>query len=299
MGNSVAHHYLPQFYLKGFTDTEGLFKIYQVRRGAFKKNGKRFSPASHFFLPKDNTVVFNGAEDNFIEEAYSRMETLTAKVFEKIRVVDEGYDLAETDIPQLQYFVAELFWRLPAQKPVLAKLAENRSLKQLGVLLKDSNTGETVNHPEMEQRILQHPDYEKLLRTMLPLSTYPRLFDCTSPVTIFTFPKGLPAICSDNPLILRHPEKLDLYQDDFILPLTENKILIRIKKLKPRFWSTVKIDIDMLVLLQANEYVCCTDERYPDMLKDLFEKKYRSIESLRRSVFESIDDDFPLVPTPA
>jgi hypothetical protein len=294
MSKSVAHHYLPQFYLKGFTGTDGLFLIYLKRRGSFKMNGKRFSPASHFFVPKDNTVIFDGVEDNFIEESYSRMESKTAKVFDKIRAVDEGYDLAETDIPMLQYFAAELFWRLPAQQPVLAKMAETPSLKQLGITLKNKDTGKTVDHPEMEQRILQHPSYTKLLRTMMPLMTYPRLFDCKSPVTIFTFPKGLPAICSDNPLILRHPEKLDLYQDDFILPLTENKILIRIKKLKPKFWSTVKIDIDMLVLLQANEYVCCTDERYPEMLKGLFLQKYRSIERLRMAIFQDIDDDFPL-----
>ncbi|TFF37714.1 DUF4238 domain-containing protein [Mucilaginibacter psychrotolerans] len=294
MGRSVAHHYLPQFYLKGFTDVAGLFLIYQIRRGAFKMNGKRFSPASHFFVPKDNTVIFGGVEDNFIEESYSRMESKTAKVFDKIRAVNEGYDLAETDIPMLQYFAAELFWRLPAQQPVLAKMAETPSLKQLGISLKNKDTGETVDHPEIEQRILQHPNYTKLLRTMMPLMTYPRLFDCKSPVTIFTFPKGLPAICSDNPLILRHPEKLDLYQDDFILPLTENKILIRIKKLKPRFWSTVKIDIDMLVLLQSNEYACCTDERYPAMLKDLFQKKYQSTDRLRAGIFESIDDEFSL-----
>jgi len=294
MGKSVAHHYLPQFYLKGFTGADSLFLIYLIRRGSFKMNGKRFSPASHFFVPNDNTVIFDGVEDNFIEDSYSRMESKTAKLFDKIRAVDEDYDLAQTDIPMLQYFAAELFWRLPAQQPVLEKMAERRSLKQLGISLKNKDTGETVDHPEMEQRILQHPNYTKLLRSMMPLMTYPRLFDCKSPVTIFTFPKGLPAICSDNPLILRHPEKLDLYQDDFILPLTENKILIRIKKLKPNFWSTVKFDIDMLVLLQANEYVCCTDDRYPAMLKDLFQKKYQSINRLRTGIFESIDDEFPL-----
>jgi hypothetical protein len=48
----------------------------------------------------------------------------------------------------------------------------------------------------------------------------------------------------------------------------------------------------MLVLLQANENVCCTNKRYPDMLRGLFLRKYGSIEWLRMTIFQEIDDDF-------
>jgi len=291
---AAKHHYLPQFYLKGFTNETGEFMIYMVKKGIFKKDGKFFSPASHFFLPDDNTVTVEGIKDDFIEKNYSRMETMVAKVFEKIRAVDSNFDMAETDIPLLQYFVAELFWRLPSQRQVIEDIANTRSLKQLGVAVIDKTTFKEVNDEKFETKTKKNPIYVKFLRTILPITTYPKLFECTSPVTIFTFPKGLPAICSDNPLILRNPEKLDIYTDDFILPLTENKVMIRIKKLKPKFWSTVKVDIDMLLLVQAKEYVCCVDQKYPVLLKASFLKNYGSIDLLRKRVFESSDEDFPL-----
>lgn len=291
---AAKHHYLPQFYLKGFTNENGEFMIYMVKEGVFKKEGKYFSPASHFFLPDDNTVIIEGVKDNFLEENYSRMESMVARVFEKIKAVDSNFGLADIDIPLLQYFVAELFWRLPSQREVIEGIANTRSLKQLGVAVLDKTTLKEVNDDEFQLKTKNNPIYKTFLRTILPVTTYLNLFECTSPVTIFTFPKGLPAICSDNPLILRNPEKLDPYTDDFILPLTENKVMIRIKRLKPKFWSTVKVDIDMLLLVQAKEYVCCVDEEYLKLLKASFSKNYGSIDLLRKKVFESIDEGYPL-----
>ncbi len=50
----------------------------------------------------------------------------------------------------------------------------------------------------------------------------------------------------------------------------------------------------MLLLYQAKEYVCCTDKIYPILLKFNFLKNYKTVENLRRIIFEGIDDDYPL-----
>lgn len=295
MEESSRHHYLPEFYLKGFTNKDGEFMIYLIQKGEFKKNGKFFSVRSHFFKHKDNTIVVEGIENNFIEESYARMETKVAKVFQKIMAKDSNYDLDDQDIPLLQYFAAELFWRLPSNRELVDVISKNFTLRELGMLVKDAATGELVEDAAFEEYVRNNPIYTKMLRCILPVNTYTRIFECTSPVTIYTFPPGLPAICSDNPLILRHPEKFDIYRDDFILPLSANKVLIRIKKLKPQFWSTVKAEVDMLLLCQAKEYVCCTDKLYPILLKFNFLKKYHTVENLRKIIFEGIDADYPLV----
>ena len=41
---SSRHHYIPQFYLRGFTNESGNFKIYDVQQKRFIKNGKDFYP---------------------------------------------------------------------------------------------------------------------------------------------------------------------------------------------------------------------------------------------------------------
>lgn len=71
----AKHHYPPLFYLKGFTNDGGLFMIYQVGSGQFKKGGQLFAPASHFFLPDDNTVLTERVPDDYLETLYSANES--------------------------------------------------------------------------------------------------------------------------------------------------------------------------------------------------------------------------------
>lgn len=283
------HHYLPQFYLKGFTNVDGQFMIYLVKEGVFKKNGRFFSPASHFFLPDDNTILINGEKDEFLEENYSRMEGYVAKAIDKIKAVDENFGLDKLDIVRLQYFAAELFWRLPAHRAIIESVSNIESLNKLGVAVIDKKTLRPVSSAAFDAMVKDDPGYLKYLRTMLPATTYWDLIDCTWPGHIITFPKEFPAICSDQPVILRHPEKLDIFRDDLILPLAHNKVMFRVKGMKRNFPAAIKFEIDMLVLMQAKEYVCCVDEAYVLALRSEFYKHYGTVDKLRNRIFEILD----------
>ena len=103
-----------------------------------------------------------------------------------------------------------------------------------------------------------------------------------------TFPNDYPAICSDQPVILRNPEKLDIFRDDLILPLASNKVMFRIKGMKRAFAPGIKFEIDMLVLMQAKEYVCCVNPDYLNALKSSFEKDYGSLDVLREAIFQHL-----------
>jgi len=283
------HHYLPQFYLRGFTNEEGLFLIYLIKEQRFKQNGKFFTPASHFFLPDDNTIIIDGVRDDFLEENYSRTEGHVAKAIDKIKAVDQNFGLDATEIVLLQYFAAELFWRLPAHRNIIAEVNNIESLKKLGVAVISKKTLRPVSSAEFDRMVGNDPAYLKYMRTMLPANTYWDLIDCTWPGLIITFPGEFPAICSDQPVILRHPEKLDIFRDDLILPLAHNKVMFRVKGMKRNFSAAIKFEIDMLVLMQAREYVCCADAAYLDALIASFHKDYGTVAVLRKVIFESLD----------
>ena len=229
------HHYLPQFYLRGFTNEEGLFLIYLIKEQRFKQNGKFFAPASHFFLPDDNTIIIDGVRDDFLEENYSRTEGYVAKAIDKIKAVDQNFGLDAAEIVLLQYFAAELFWRLPAHRNIIAEVNNIESLTKLGVAVISKKTLRPVSSAEFDRMVGNDPAYLKYMRTMLPANTYWDLLDCTWPGLIITFPGEFPAICSDQPVILRHPAKLDVFRDDLILPLAHNKVMFRIKGMKRVF----------------------------------------------------------------
>ncbi|GAA3990371.1 hypothetical protein [Mucilaginibacter dorajii] len=67
---------------------------------------------------------------------------------------------------------------------------------------------------------------------------------------------------------MRHPEKADPFPDDVIFPLAPNKELFRIRDMKEIFAPNIKFYIDMLQLMQAQEYVCYVAKDYLLWLKD-------------------------------
>ncbi len=289
---SQRHHYLPEFYLNGFTNNNKEFLIYLIKEGRFKKNGKYFSPKSHFFENDANTLYNENDSTDFLEQSYSESDDMVAKIFEKVKTSNEhNYGITDYEIAILQYFVAKLFWRIPINKEVIERIIKNRTLKQLGLVLKDKNTNLPVSDEQFENKLKSDPNFLKLAKQWLPTATYLSIMECKSPITIIPFPDKLPAICSDNPLIFRNPIKLDIYKDDFILPLTSEKILIRTKKVKKQIHTNVKVEIDMLLLMQANEYVCSTDLTYPIILKQVFSNEYKSVENIRNKIFEKLCEE--------
>jgi hypothetical protein len=289
----AKHHYLPQFYLKGFTDGQGQFMIWSVRQMAFKKNGQFFSPASHFFLPDDNTITTEGEPDHYLEEFYSGMESRYARILEKINAVDQGFGLDQQEVVLLNYFAGELFWRVPSQRPVINATTDIRQLNQLGVAVIDNKTMRPIDPDKFEEAVKADTSYFQRLRNVLPATTYWNLMDCTWPATVKTFPGTFPPICGDNPVILRHPEKADPFLDDLIFPLAPNKVMFRIRDMKEIFAPNIKFYIDMLQLMQAREYVCCVDQEYLLWLKEAFQQNFSSVEELRKFIFNHLDGEKP------
>lgn len=284
----AKHHYLPQFYLKGFTDEQGQFMIWSVKDSRFKGGAKWFSPASHFFIENDNIAQTDGWADDYLEAIYSANESRYARILKKINAVDQGFGLDNEDVVWLNYFAGELFWRVPAQRDVISSTTSLRQLNQLGVAVIDSRTMKQVDPEQFAEWTNADADYFKRLRNVLPATNYWNMLDCNWPCRAVTFPGTFPAICSDNPVILRHPEKADAFLDDLIFPLAPNKVFFRIKDMREIFAPNIKFYIDMLMVIQAKEYVCSVDSEYLLHLKEAFRQNYSSVADLRNFIFEHL-----------
>ena len=289
---SWRHHYIPEFYLKGFTNENNKFSIYSVKGKKFKQEGKLFSPESHFFKKHDNTIDdLKKYPIDLLEKQYATLDSKIASVFIKLKN-EEGencYGITLEDRVMLQYYVSILFWRLPSNNDIVKEMTKYDMFEFLGLKVTDEDAIENIKRLQFAEQIKQHQDYHKILRLWIPQMTFPTMFDNKSQTTITTFPpNNLPAICGDNPLILRHPKKLDLYNDDFILPLNQNIIFLRTKKNRQPIHTAIKIYIDMMVLMQSKELVCCTDTKYIGMLKDIFDKDIKTVDNLRKHIFHHL-----------
>ncbi|MFD2034434.1 DUF4238 domain-containing protein [Belliella marina] len=289
---SWRHHYIPEFYLKGFTNEENTFKIYDVQRKKFIRNGKDFSTKSYFFEEDGNTILTDKGADDFIEKGFAEIDNRVSSLFNKVRIADSNtrFGLSENDMPALQHFVSVLFWRIPSNYDKIKKLIHENELHEFGLLIKSKLTNETVRDEELENKIRNNPSFFKALKLLLPNLTYKRLLDCDTPLTIQTFPKELPALCSDNPVIFEKSNFPDIYYDDFIFPLTNRHVLIRANKINPNVPVHIKITIDLIVLKQANKYVSCTDSKYIGMLENLFAKQNMTLDKLKEMVFRTLID---------
>jgi hypothetical protein len=285
---SWRHHYIPQFYLNGFTSKDGKFKIYDIQKKDFIKKGKDFSPESYFFEEDGNAMITENGSTDFIEEYFKKIDGKAAEVFNRINKSSsiEKYNINDDDIAMLQYFIGIMYWRIPTNYDEIRSIIDQKKLKELGLILKNKNN-ETSDDTELENRLKKDVNFFKAMKFHFPIISYPEIFNCKTPLHIKPIPDGLPLICSDNPIICRNPDTFRVYSDDFIFPLTSTKLFIRGEKIID-FMSTVKIEIDLLTYKQAKKYVSCTDERYLTELDKMFLKSNKNLNDLRFSIFKQI-----------
>jgi hypothetical protein len=282
---SKRHHYIPQFYLENFTNKQNMFHIYLVNENRYKKNGDLFSPKSHFFEENGNSLFYEDDSTDFLEGQYKKLDDKLAVIFSKIK---NSIELTDIDIGLMQFYIAHLFWRNPLTNELTKAIIAEKGLNGLGILINNTLTNEVQLNTELEKKLINNKSIYKVIKYWLPFKFLGRLFDNDSPLTISSFiPGDLPSLICDNPLILRNPNKIDLYLDDFILPLSRDKVLVRTKKIKEKKQNTVRILIDLLLLKQARTFVSTTDLKYIPMLYELGEN-YKSISDLREEIFLSL-----------
>jgi hypothetical protein len=287
---SWRHHYIPQFYLKGFLNENDKFKIYNTVDEKFIKKGKDFSTESYFFEKDSNTVISNDEKDDFLEDFYGQTDNSISTLFDKIRNSQNlnGFGLTDAEMPALQYFIATLFWRNPKNFHKIKKLVSSSYLKDLGITLRNEKD-EIVEDKTFEKQLKDDPNFIKGMKFMIPNITYPRILGCRTPLHIQSFPKGLPSLCSDYPIIFRNQEDPDVYRDDLIFPLTNDLVFIRSSKIN-NISTTIKVEIDLIILKQAMRYVSCTDQTYIYMLQKFYKENYNNPSELIDHVFSELID---------
>jgi hypothetical protein len=284
---SWRHHYLPVFYLKGFTKESNKFKIYDVQKKRFIKNGKEFSPESYFFERNGNTIKFKESNTDFLEtEHYAHFDNNIAKLIEKIKSSNKEncFNVDEDDMPALNHFASLLYWRLPHRKEELENVIKNNDLNSLGLEVKDFNG---VKEKKIEEELKNSELFLSSYKYLNSLMDSMRGFKCKTPYTILESSDQFPYLCSDNPVIFEKSYMPKVYEDDYLFPLSGNRLLIKSNR-RENFPLYLKLMADTLVYKQAIKFVSCTDERYIDILENNFEQYNISIDELKIIIFNKL-----------
>ena len=148
------HHYIPQFYLKGFTDPrkENCVWVYD------KEEEKLFpSTPLNIAVEKDYHTMINEkseADTETIENLYGFIESDASKVIQKIHI---GEMLDEEDRSIFSLFVSSMLVRVPNYRKNIEKIFADSTLDNLLSLAKNE-TAFTESYEEFLKKTGTSPD---------------------------------------------------------------------------------------------------------------------------------------------
>lgn len=221
MNSPKRHHYLPQFYLKGFCRNDYLWvydrKMNQVRR----QTPINTALQTHYYSVENE----DGEKNTEIESFLSQIEGLTKPIIEKVSIKDE-ISVEEKEI--LSVFLAFLMNRVPDFEKSANKMEEHFVKMMANMMFSDEKRAESImNRYEKETGNSKEITAKELvdfhrrgaytikihrnesLRLMLDLS-----FDIANYFTqmdwaFFHAPRKTSYVTTDNPLFIVPPDDWD------------------------------------------------------------------------------------------
>lgn len=219
MGNETKRqHYLPQFYLKGFTKEEKLW-VYDREKNEF-----RIQTPVNTAIEKDYYTFSDkkGEKNKSVEKILADVEGRVVPVFEKIKNQDS---LNDDDKGIMSLFLSLFIYRVPEFEKLSNEIAQAISKFTMKNLISskeqaakwiesyEKDTGKSFDvSPEILFEYAQNPQFEIILdrnttlRHMLDLSYKNTNWLYNVDWEIFEAPKNSSFITTDNPFVLLPPK---------------------------------------------------------------------------------------------
>ncbi|MDD4429358.1 MAG: DUF4238 domain-containing protein [Paludibacter sp.] len=294
MEESWRHHYLPQFYIKGFCDENGTITVYNKQYRKFEKK----SPKYIFFEANRNTFFDAlGNQGDTLEKLYGYLESTISPHLNN--AINNTTGVMEVETLRNLIFLAYLTkWRNPQYDESFEDLKENYTIDDLGLGL--IANGEKLDI-ELEEFFLSDLSQEckRLFLSIQPFrfkDDYKVIFKNS-----FIIPSSAPCLLGDCPFLEANIDG-DRVFEDFIFPISQNQRLVysnRINKYEfveycknneskacdfIQLFSTVN---DLTTFYLSEKYVACANEEY---LKDIVAKfddfkKLYNVNSLTHQTF--------------
>jgi hypothetical protein len=156
---TADHHYIPEFYLKGFTKDKTLW--------VYEKDKPPRSSKPKFEAHRENYYIFSdrGSPDDAAEKTLSKIESTVAPFFRKVGNLQ--FEISAEQRGNLYVFVAMLFVRVPAYREFMDKQAAEMMRKQNTNLAGDREKFYESMRRAEDRSGESFGDYEKLRQFIL------------------------------------------------------------------------------------------------------------------------------------
>ena len=120
---SKRHHYIAEFYAKGFTNDQGLLYVYDKKADRYQRPR---SPKQLFYEDEGNTAYWGEVRNTVAEQGFKYLDDLTAEHVAVLRTKDRD-TLTEEDTGFMMYLMAIQYLRCPSNYVTYRNLFENIS----------------------------------------------------------------------------------------------------------------------------------------------------------------------------
>lgn len=294
---SKKHHYLPRYYLKGFTDSKGSFFVYD------KCTDKIFptSPSAAFFKNNLNTVTLpNGSPSDFIEGLYTEMENQSWASLDSIRDSTLNTPIKPLDRMNLFLFLLFLHWSLPSNIGHIEKLSEEffHADNELDYFRLASKTGDAVSKDAIE-RITSSPAFKKSSKTIVPFAPFFKDKNWAGKIEnwrfIYSGDEKNWFVVGDNPIITQGDTDHDPVNclNEFIFPVSGKILLVSVhrhisQELPPEF----TIQYSAGIIERAQRFVACQNKNLLEALIKYYKLhvQYGKADNIIMELFEMVEE---------
>jgi len=249
---SWRHHYIPQYFIKGFGDADEMLFRYDKTTDSIES--KRVQPKRIFFQENGNTAYVGSNRNTIGEKASASLDSVLADRLAPIRnnPSDPSANNVENYVTLLS-IAADLFFRVPANDAYYDLLYARTGLKPLD---KNGNVVQAARELLETGKTAQ-----KSIRPFIPQNLLGQLFKQTEvhdrmKPRIAAFSHGV-FVLSDNPVVFSElPTRWQDFMQNFILPISSTQFFIYSEL--PGYGRELSLpyNYNALAINQAQRYVC-------------------------------------------
>lgn len=247
---SKRHHYLPNFFIKGFINPSKQVWVFDKKADKILKTPK--SPKSIFYEWNKYTLTVDGRKSDILEKyAYKYHEDIISKQFAKIQSKPIN-EIENQELVNHIYLMAVLtYYRTPATEKWTNQITQNNLKKDLPTFVLDQ-----INNIYDLQ--LNETDRKKFIDSIAPFLNFTMINDRGTKEEGYYKIIEASKTCfllSDNPVIYRKPpQDYNDLTNTLIFPLTSRRVFYGLKESHYSFNNEIIKMINNLLTIQAKQY---------------------------------------------
>jgi hypothetical protein len=263
MGTSKRHHYIPQFLIKQFADSDGMMYLYDKEKRSFAK--ERRSSKSVFFDMNRNSVTIDGVSHDNMEQLYAQLDSKFALTLKDIL---ENHNMSPENVTSMLVLASSLKWRLPVNDKEFdtAVTANPYAMLPFEINLKNEDG---TDHTEALQHLFNSELFRKSMRAVFPFLPFYLDKDISEEKTTNAYLNiyvnhndRIISILGDAPLIEDKNASLNDF-GNFILSISNQHTFICSNRGDKKVTNIAFfVNKDLAVFHQSQKYIVCKDKAH-------------------------------------